>query len=180
MFVSEAGPPEGMAGGAQRMRLQEGGGAIHHSRRGAEDDVAMLRTRLNQRGDDGGVEVEIIQLPVTPGVPSTSPNNWRNRQHRSPQQPQLSPIGGTSPTIQTSPRERVSPPSRSRSALPDNSVISLAELQQRKRELKQQLKLYDMNFHAQHRGMPEKREKEQIRHLYKRYNAYKNQISVIE
>jgi hypothetical protein len=55
--------------------------------------VAMSRTRLNQRGgdDDGGVEVEIIQLPVTPGVPSTSPNNWRNRQHRSPQQPQLSP-----------------------------------------------------------------------------------------
>ena len=48
----------------------EGGGAIHHSRRGAEDDVAMSRTRLNQRGDDGGVEVEIIQLPVTPGVPS--------------------------------------------------------------------------------------------------------------
>ena len=58
--------------------------------------------------------------------------------------------------------------------------MSLAVLQQRKQELKQQLKLYDMNFHAQHRGMPEKREKEQIRHLYGSYNAYKNQISVIE
>jgi len=163
------------------MRLQEGGGAIHHSRRGAEDDVAMSRTRLNQRGDDGGVEVEIIQLPVTPGVPSTSPNNWRNRQHRSPQQPQLSPIGGTSPTIQTSPGERVSPPSRSRSALPDNSVMSLAELQQRKRELKQQLKLYDMNFHAQHREMPEiGRRNRSGTFTGGSYNAYKNQISVIE
>jgi hypothetical protein len=38
----------------------------------------------------------------------------------------------------------------------------------REQELKQQLKLYDMNFHAQHRGMPEKWEKEQIRHLYGR------------
>jgi hypothetical protein len=58
--------------------------------------------------------------------------------------------------------------------------MSLAELQQRKRELKQQLKLYDMNFHKQHGRMPEKREKEPIRHLYESYNAYKNQISTIE
>jgi hypothetical protein len=58
--------------------------------------------------------------------------------------------------------------------------MSLAELQQRKRELKQQLKQYDMNFHAQHGRMPEKREKEPIRHLYESYNAYKNQISTIE
>jgi hypothetical protein len=58
--------------------------------------------------------------------------------------------------------------------------MSLAELQQRKRELKQQLKQYDMNFHAQHGRMPEKREKEPIRHLYESYNSYKNQISVIE
>jgi hypothetical protein len=58
--------------------------------------------------------------------------------------------------------------------------MSLAELQQRKRELKQQLKQYDMNFHAQHGRMPEKREKEPIRHLYESYNTYKNQISTIE
>jgi len=59
-------------------------------------------------------------------------------------------------------------------------MMSLPELQQRKRELKQQLKMYDLNFHAQHGRMPEKREKEPIRHLYESYNAYKNQISVIE
>jgi hypothetical protein len=58
--------------------------------------------------------------------------------------------------------------------------MSLPELQQRKRELKQQLKMYDLNFHAQHGRMPEKREKEPIRHLYESYNAYKNQISAIE
>jgi hypothetical protein len=58
--------------------------------------------------------------------------------------------------------------------------MSLPELQQRKRELKQQLKMYDLNFHAQHGRMPEKREKEPIRHLYESYNAYKNQITVIE
>ena len=58
--------------------------------------------------------------------------------------------------------------------------MSLSELQQRKRELKQQLKLYDMNFHKQHGRMPEKKEKEPIRHLYESYNAYKNQISRIE
>jgi hypothetical protein len=64
--------------------------------------------------------------------------------------------------------------------VPDLSLMSLAELQQRKRELKQQLKLYDMNFSQQHDRMPEEREKEPIRHLYESYNAYKNQISVIE
>jgi hypothetical protein len=144
---------------------------------GADDsDVAMSRTRLEtrtgQRGEDS-VEVEMIPAPSTPA--SASPN-WRNRQQRSPQQ---SPIGGTSPTTIASQGQRSSS-SRSRSALPDISVMSLAELHQRKRELKQQLKLYDMNFHTQHGRMPEKREKEPIRHLYESYNAYKNQISVIE
>jgi hypothetical protein len=58
--------------------------------------------------------------------------------------------------------------------------LDSAGLRRRKRELKQQLRLYDMIFHAQHGRMPEKREKEPIRHLYERYNAYKNLISVIE
>ena len=64
--------------------------------------------------------------------------------------------------------------SRTTTVYRDNSII------QRKRKLKQQLKIYDMNFHAQHGRMPEKREKEPIRHLYESYNAYKNQITVIE
>jgi hypothetical protein len=143
-------------------------------------DVAMSKTRLETRTGqrlDDGVEVEMIPEPSTPVSASASASpNWRNRQQRSPQQ---SLVGGQSPTAIASPGQRSSS-SRSRSGLPDISLMSLAELQQRKRELKQQLKLYDMNFHAQHGRMPEKREKEPIRHLYESYNAYKNQISVIE
>jgi len=125
-----------------------------------------LETRTGQRGDDN-VEVEMVSAN------SPSPN-WRNRQQRSPQQTG----GGISPIASHS--NSPLPSLRSRNSQPDVSVMSLAELQQRKRELKQQLKLYDMNFHQQHGRMPEKREKEPIRHLYESYNAYKNQISVIE
>jgi hypothetical protein len=150
---------------------------------GDDSDVTMSRTRLETRTGqrlDDGVEVEMIPAPSTPA--SASPN-WRNRQQRSPQQ---STVGATSPTAtiasqgQRSSSSSTTTPTRSRSGLPDISVMSLAELQQRKRELKQQLKIYDMNFHAQHGRMPEKREKEPIRHLYESYNAYKNQITVIE
>lgn len=135
---------------------------------GDDADSALSRTRLEtrtgQRGDDS-VEVEMV--PVS----SVSPN-WRNSQQRNQQQ-----SGGTSPGVSQSQK---SSSSKSRSSQPDVSIMSLAELHQRKRELKQQLKTYDMNFHAQHGRMPEKREKEPIRHLYESYNAYKNQISTIE
>lgn len=65
-------------------------------------------------------------------------------------------------------------------SLPDVLAMSLAELRQRKQELKQQLKLYDVNFHRQHYRMPEKSEKEPVIHLYRTYNAYKEQISILE
>ena len=58
--------------------------------------------------------------------------------------------------------------------------MSLQELQGRKKELKQQLKQYDMNFARQHGRMPIKAEKEPIRHLYENYNALKSQISLME
>lgn len=129
-----------------------------------------LETRTGQRGDDS---VEVVMNPGasssstggTSPTPSSSPS-WRNKSQRRQQQ-----SGGGS--------SRSSSGRRS-SSLPDVTVMSLAELQQRKRELKQQLKQYDMNFHAQHGRMPEKREKEPIRHLYESYNTYKNQISTIE
>uniref|UniRef100_A0A7S1VBR6 FAM13A-like domain-containing protein n=1 Tax=Grammatophora oceanica TaxID=210454 RepID=A0A7S1VBR6_9STRA len=57
------------------------------------------------------------------------------------------------------------------------AAMSLPELQARKRDLKQQLKQYDMNFARQHGRMPVKAEKEPIRHLYEQYNALKGQIS---
>lgn len=62
----------------------------------------------------------------------------------------------------------------------DFSTMSLADLQARKRDLKQQLKQYDMNFARRHGRMPVKAEKEPIRHLYESYNSLKNQISVME
>ena len=134
-----------------------------------------LETRTGQRGDDS---VEVVMNPgtsISPGSsgtstsPSSSSPNWRNRPQRRQQQQSG---GGTS---RSSSGRR-----SSSSSTPDVTIMSLAELQQRKRELKQQLKQYDMNFHAQHGRMPEKREKEPIRHLYESYNTYKNQITTIE
>lgn len=58
--------------------------------------------------------------------------------------------------------------------------LSLPELQTQKRELKQELKKYDMNFYNQHGRMPVKAEKEPIRHLYEKYNQLKNRITAVE
>jgi len=60
------------------------------------------------------------------------------------------------------------------------SRLPLPELQARKRELKQQLKQYDMSFARRHGRMPVKAEKEPIRHLYERYNALKSHITAME
>ena len=60
------------------------------------------------------------------------------------------------------------------------SRLPLPELQARKRDLKQQLKQYDMSFARRHGRMPVKAEKEPIRHLYERYNALKSQITSME
>ena len=64
--------------------------------------------------------------------------------------------------------------------LGDLNSLSLPELQARKRELKQQLKQYDMSFARRHGRMPVKAEKEPIRHLYERYNTLKTHIGEIE
>jgi hypothetical protein len=62
----------------------------------------------------------------------------------------------------------------------DFSRMSLSDLQARKRDLKQQLKQYDMNFARKNGRMPVKAEKEPIRHLYEKYNALKSQITTME
>eukprot|EP00522_Entomoneis_paludosa_P010500 CAMPEP_0172446782 /NCGR_PEP_ID=MMETSP1065-20121228/6290_1 /TAXON_ID=265537 /ORGANISM="Amphiprora paludosa, Strain CCMP125" /LENGTH=1196 /DNA_ID=CAMNT_0013197971 /DNA_START=183 /DNA_END=3773 /DNA_ORIENTATION=+ len=58
--------------------------------------------------------------------------------------------------------------------------MTLNELQARKRDLKKQLKQYDMNFFRRHGRMPVKAEKEPIRHLYESYNNLKVQITHME
>lgn len=70
--------------------------------------------------------------------------------------------------------------STSTSTQPEVTILNFAELQSRKRELKQQLKQYDMNFARKHGRMPVKSEKEPIRHLYEAYNSLKHQIGVFE
>jgi hypothetical protein len=70
-------------------------------------------------------------------------------------------------------------------AMPGPSASDLAhmtvpELHAHKRDLKQQLKQYDMNFARKHGRMPVKAEKEPIRHLYEGYNTLKTQIGVAE
>ena len=142
------------------------------------------RSAASQRGEDDSVEVFPVQPKWRDRPQRSSSSSNRSQLQQQQQQQQQSPSGGGS----SSPRaasshsspHRSSRRSSSSSSLPDVSVMSLAELQQRKRELKQQLKLYDMNFHKQHGRMPEKREKEPIRHLYESYNAYKSHITIIE
>eukprot|EP00559_Dactyliosolen_fragilissimus_P007358 CAMPEP_0184870988 /NCGR_PEP_ID=MMETSP0580-20130426/39447_1 /TAXON_ID=1118495 /ORGANISM="Dactyliosolen fragilissimus" /LENGTH=1159 /DNA_ID=CAMNT_0027373403 /DNA_START=305 /DNA_END=3784 /DNA_ORIENTATION=+ len=60
------------------------------------------------------------------------------------------------------------------------SGMSLAELQVSKRDLKHELKQYDVKFYQKHGRMPMKVEKEPIRHLYESYNALKSRISSLE
>jgi hypothetical protein len=133
--------------------------SLDHSAARAIDSKSRLEARTSSRDDDDGVEVVMRPNAMSPAA---SPG-WKNQ------------------SAQSSPGSHSTRPSgKSHSILPDVTQMSLPELQQRKRELKQQLKMYDLNFHAQHGRMPEKREKEPIRHLYESYNAYKNQITVIE
>lgn len=65
-------------------------------------------------------------------------------------------------------------------AMPDLTKMTVAELHAHKRDLKQQLKQYDMNFARKHGRMPVKAEKEPIRHLYEGYNTLKTHIGQAE
>jgi hypothetical protein len=65
-------------------------------------------------------------------------------------------------------------------AMPDLTQMTVAELHAHKRDLKQQLKQYDINFARKHGRMPVKAEKEPIRHLYEGYNTLKTHIGTAE
>jgi len=58
--------------------------------------------------------------------------------------------------------------------------LSLTDLHQRKQDLKETLKQYDINFARSHGRMPRKREKEPVRPLYEHYNALKLHICSLE
>ncbi|KAG7346274.1 hypothetical protein IV203_005342 [Nitzschia inconspicua] len=116
-----------------------------------------------------------------------STHGQSSSQNRSPQWGsqviRRRPGGGTEGSSSTNPIPKpVASPSNSFSSkvAAESANLSLSELQNRKRELKQQLKQYDMNFAKNHGRMPVKAEKEPIRHLYEKYNALKSQITLME
>ena len=111
------------------------------------------------RRDDGSVE--IVMGP---------PSSWSKRS--------VSDVSHDSSTLNASQYTRNSNVSNTFKL--EISHYSLPELQTRKRELKQELKKYDMTFYTQNGRMPVKAEKEPIRHLYEKYNQLKNRITAVE
>ena len=101
---------------------------------------------------------------------------------------QLSPVTPPSWSTSVQPRRSLSPkefaasPSVASNSATNSDLMhmSLPDLQARKRDLKQQLKQYDMNFARKHGRMPVKAEKEPIRHVYEMYNTLKSRISTVE
>jgi hypothetical protein len=111
------------------------------------------------------------------------PPQWGNqvvrRRSGSNERPPHDSFSGSSPTS----NKPFSSPSGSVSSANSSDIMGmlpLSDLQARKRDLKQQLKHYDMNFARKHGRMPVKSEKEPIRNLYENYNALKSQITTME
>jgi hypothetical protein len=165
----------------------------------AASRVVLRRAgRPNEQLPDLNLPVEISDSehdPTQSGAESDSSNagptsplvapQWPSRQLRP--RVNLDDRPGATPEPVMPPLNRSpSPPSAASvqsavySATTDFSNQPLSELQAKKRDLKQQLKQYDMNFARRHGRMPVKAEKEPIRHLYEAYNTLKNQISLME
>lgn len=156
----------------------------NHSSPSVSPGTPMQGRMMQQNTDEGsevsniGVEVVISPTSQGSGPPSSPPNlspSWgsmaRGGRGRAIGDDTISVPRHTDarqyPVGVSSPSENI-------------NEFSLADLQAKKRELKQQLKQYDMNFARQHGRMPVKAEKEPIRHLYENYNALKSRITVLE
>ena len=135
--------------------------------------------RINSGGRTAAPSPPVFDDPFLSSPSSASP---------APLAPHWSTPGRRPGNGETFPRPNsMLPPysAPSGSASPTGAVsvytnLSLPELIGRKKELKQQLKQYDIAFARQHGRMPVKAEKEPIRHLYENYNALKNQITRLE
>jgi flagellar biosynthesis/type III secretory pathway chaperone len=106
---------------------------------------------------------------------SHSPSHWASSVQPRRNSGDRDTFKGSSPTGFSG-----SPSGISTSGSVEFAQLTLSELQAQKRDLKQQLKQYDMNFARKHGRMPVKSEKEPIRHLYETYNALKNRITAME
>jgi len=144
-------------------------------------------------GGDEGSEISNVgvEVVISPGSSSNNSGAALNPPTLSPNwstnQPPLNAAGpgwrnrsniNNEDISHNGPQHVGMPPSESSPS--GRASVTLQELQARKRELKQELKQYDMNFHRQHNRMPAKAEKEPIRHLYEKYNLLKSQISMLE
>lgn len=138
---------------------------------------------LVRTGENETSEGDANDAPGQPISPQLSPN-W------SGNPPNLSVAKRMTAADPSAPSDGPSPSSASPSGrVPISNLtfggvhmndLPLQDLQARKRELKQQLKQYDMNFAKIHGRMPVKAEKEPIRHLYESYNALKARITYLE
>jgi len=138
---------------------------------------------LVRAGENEISEGDVPDAPVQPISPQLSPNWSGNPPNlavakRMAATDSSSPSGGPSPSS-ASPPGRVPISNLTFGGVHMND-LPLQDLQARKRELKQQLKQYDMNFAKIHGRMPVKAEKEPIRHLYESYNALKARITYLE
>ena len=140
---------------------------------GGERDESLQTPILTQKGNIKSPRPGVM-MPTPDDedggpTPSLSPN-WTSK-------PNLG-ARGTEPAI-SSPSNRAQISHLTFGGVHINDLPT-QELQARKRELKQQLKQYDMNFAKIHGRMPVKAEKEPIRHLYESYNALKSRITFLE
>jgi len=163
-------------------------------------NAAVTRVIMKRAGRTGGRESVIsqISLPADIVQPQQQPSEASVQQEgfgsAGSQQPvappqwggqgarQRSNSNGSAEGIGTpsSPLPYTQSPPTASPTQTDTSNMSFADLQARKRDLKQQLKQYDMNFARKHGRMPVKAEKEPIRHLYEAYNSLKSQITQME
>ncbi|CAJ1966800.1 unnamed protein product [Cylindrotheca closterium] len=167
-------------------------GALTRGKLSQSSDAQMQQviSRRAGRSDSfgfGKTTLEQLQIPADIGesdMPITQPDPFTDLAAKS--QP-LPPQWGSNQSIRrprTSNDSFASPVPKAATSSPsspnDINRMSLPDLQARKRDLKQQLKQYDMNFARRHKRMPVKAEKEPIRHLYEQYNALKSQITTME
>lgn len=159
-----------------------------HNTDGGESTLPLIPVEIGD-GPGGVPDVEVVISPTEqqhesfqqqpqPQRPSLSTSSSSNAKRPWGIRPKPSPPPTTSPGPSPSPRGTV-PTSAATPNHTADAAASLAEFQAEKRNLKNLLKKYDMDFYRKNNRMPVKSEKEPIRHLYEKYNGLKSRIESI-
>jgi hypothetical protein len=149
-----------------------------HSQREMHQPVAPMP--LQRRDDPSTTVYDGVEVLLSENQNLQQPSGGSSRRSVDDLSMNYSAAGSTSGSITSMPYSPRGDNSVSSERFGDLMHLNLSELQSQKRELKQLLKGYDMDFHRKHGRMPVKAEKEPIRNLYERYNALKNRISLVE